>query len=410
MGVYLVQAGEIVSRCRNLASHSEEARGLTRTFLSGPMRGVHSEVGRWMKDGGMSVCVDPVGNIRGCYPGADPNAPGLIIGSHLDTVPNAGAFDGPLGVLLGIGLVELLAGRALEFPIEVIGFSEEEGVRFGVPFIGSRALAGDIDDDLLARRDAGGVSVAQAIRDFGLDPSRTAEASMSTGGLGYLEMHIEQGPVLEALGLPLGVVESIVGQSRLEIRFEGQANHAGTTPMHARHDALAGAAEWMMAVEREARAVADLVATIGRIDAKPGAGNVIPGEAMLSLDVRHPEDRVRHETVDRFLGCARQIATRRGLSISREMRLDQPSVAMDERLTAALARAVEASGRPVHRMHSGAGHDAMIMARRMPAAMLFLRSPGGISHHPDESVLVEDVAAALAAGVRFLEELERDRE
>jgi allantoate deiminase len=357
----------------------------------------------------MSVRVDPVGNIRGCYPGADAEAPRLIVGSHLDTVPNAGAFDGPLGVLFGIGLVELLAGRRLKFPIEVVGLSEEEGVRFGVPFIGSRALIGDIDDDLLARRDARGVSVAQAIQDFGLDPSRISEASISTGGLGYLEMHIEQGPVLEALGFPLGAVESIVGQSRLEIRFEGQANHAGTTPMHARRDALAGASEWMMAVEREALAVVDLVATIGRIDAKPGAGNVIPGEATLSLDVRHPEDRVRHEAVDRFLGCARQIATRRSLSVSSEIRLDQPSVAMDKGLTAALARAVEESGHLVHRMHSGAGHDATIMARRMPAAMLFLRSPGGISHHPDESVLVEDVAAALAAGVRFLEGLERGR-
>ena len=410
MGAYLARAGEIVSRCQGLASHSEQVDGLTRTFLSGPMCRVHAEVGRWMNLAGMSVCVDPVGNIRGSYPGADPNAPRLIVGSHLDTVPNAGAFDGPLGVLLGIGLVGLLAGRRLKFPIEVAGFSEEEGVRFGVPFIGSRALVGDIDADLLTRRDARGVSVAQAIRDFGLDPSRISEASISTGVLGYLEMHIEQGPVLEALGLPLGVVESIVGQSRLEIRFGGQANHAGTTPMHARRDALAGAAEWMIAVEREARAVADLVATIGCIDVKPGAGNVIPGEATLSLDVRHPEDCVRHEVVDRLLGCARPIATRRGLRVSSESRLDQPSVAMDERLTAALARAVEDSGHPVHRMHSGAGHDAMIMARRMPAAMLFLRSPGGISHHPDESVLVEDVAAALAAGARFLEELERGRE
>jgi allantoate deiminase len=200
-------------------------------------------------------------------------------------------------------------------------------------------------------------------------------------------------------------VEDIVGQSRLETRFEGQANHAGTTPMHARRDALAGAAEWMMAVEREARAAADLVATIGRIEAKPGAANVIPGEVTLSLDVRHPEDSIRDEAVKRFLTCARQIATQRDLSVSSEIRLDQPSVGMDQSLTAALARAVEDSGYAVHRMHSGAGHDAMIMARQMPAAMLFVRSPGGTSHHPNESVLLEDVAAALAVGVRFLEEL-----
>jgi allantoate deiminase len=405
MGAYLAQAEEIVFRCRSLASHSEESHRLTRTFLTKPMHTVHEEVGRWMDRAGMDVRVDPVGNIRGWYTGADPDAPRLIIGSHLDTVPNAGAFDGPLGVLLGIGLVKLLAGRRLEFPIEVIGFSEEEGIRFGVPFVGSRALVGDIDDDLLARRDARGVSVAEAIRDFGLDPSRIAEAALSTGSRGYLEMHIEQGPVLESLALPLAVVEDIVGQSRLEIRFEGQANHAGTTPMHARRDALAGAAEWMMAVEREARAVADLVATIGRIEAKPGAANVIPGEATLSLDVRQPEDSIRNAAVERFLTCARQIATQRDLSVSSEVRLDQPSVGMDHGMTAALARAVEGSGYAVHRMHSGAGHDAMIMARQMPAAMLFVRTPGGVSHHPNESVLLEDVAAALAVGVRFLEEL-----
>lgn len=410
MGEYLAQAGEIVSRCRSLASHSEEARGLTRTFLSKPMHAVHGDVGRWMNHAGMNVRVDPAGNIRGCYTGADADASRLIIGSHLDTVPGAGAFDGPLGVLLGIGLVELLAGRRLPFSIEVIGFSEEEGVRFGVPFIGSRALVGDIDDDLLAQRDPRGVSVAQAIRDFGLDPSRIAEASVSTDILGYLEMHIEQGPVLEALGLPLAVVESIVGQSRLEVHFQGQANHAGATPMHLRRDALAGSAEWIVAVEREACAVAGLMATNGRIAAKPGAGNVIPGEVVLSLDVRHADDSIRRQMAERFLSCARQIATRRGLSVSAEMRLDQPSVSMNGDLTAALARSVEDSGYPVHRMHSGAGHDAMIMARRMPSAMLFLRSPGGISHHPDESVLVEDVAAALAAGVHFLEELERGRE
>jgi allantoate deiminase len=407
MAAYLAQAAEIVSRCRTLAAHSEEPDFLTRTFLSQPMHAAHAEVGRWMKHAGMNIHVDHAGNIRGCYPGADSNAPRLIIGSHLDSIPHAGAFDGPLGVLLAVGLVELLAGHKLKFPIEVIGFSEEEGVRFGVPFIGSRALVGLLDDDLLARQDARGVSVADAIREFGLDPSRIAQASVSTGVLGYLEMHIEQGPVLETLVLPLGVVETIVGQSRLEVVFRGHANHAGTTPMHLRRDALAGAAEWMVAVELDSHAVSDLVATIGRAEVKPGAGNVIPGEVTLSLDVRHPSDELRHEIVERLLCCAGQIAARRGLTVSSAVRLDQPSVAMDIPLTAALAQAVGDCGYPVHRMHSGAGHDAMIMARRMPAAMLFLRSPGGISHHPDESVLVEDVAAALVTGMRFLEELER---
>ena len=405
MSPYLAQAAEIVARCRTLASHSEEPAFLTRTFLSPPMHAVHAEVRQWMERAGMRVRVDNAGNIRGCYQQAEAGGPSLMIGSHLDTVPHGGAFDGPLGVLLGIGLVDLLGGRRLPFSVEVIGFSEEEGVRFGVPFIGSRALIGDIDTDLLARRDSQGTSVAAAIRKFGLDPSRIAEDPI-TGGA-YLELHIEQGPVLESLGFPLGVVETIVGQSRLEIRFGGQANHAGTTPMHLRRDALAGAAEWMGAVERQARSVPDLVATVGRIEAKPGASNVIPGEVTVGLDVRHPSDHVRHQAVDKLLACASQITDRRELTISSQVRLDQPSVAMDEGLMARLARAVEGCGYPVHRMHSGAGHDAMIVARRIPAAMLFLRSPGGISHHPDESVLVEDVAAALATGMRFLEEMER---
>ena len=259
------------------------------------------------------------------------------------------------------------------------------------------------------RQDERGVSVSGAIREFGLDPSRITEASISKDVLGYLEMHIEQGPMLDTVGLPLGVVESIVGQSRVEVHFHGQSNHAGTTPMHLRRDALAGAAEWVMFVERESRRTAELVATIGKLEAKPGAGNVIPGDVTASLDVRHPRDEVREKAVERFLRWARGIAALRGLTISLESRLNQPSVAMDEGLTALLSSAVEGVGHSVHRMHSGAGHDAMIMARRMPVAMLFLRSPGGVSHHPGESVLVEDIAAALDTGMRFLHELESTR-
>jgi allantoate deiminase len=319
-------------------------------------------------------------------------------------VPDAGAFDGPLGVMLGIGIVQLLGGRKLKFPIEVIGFSEEEGVRFGVPFIGSRALIGDADGALLARRDGNGVSVNDAIRDFGLEPAEINDAVISEPAA-YLEFHIEQGPVLDTLALPLGVVETIVGQSRLQLQFMGHANHAGTTPM--RRDALACAAEWIGVVEREAVATTDLVATVGRIDVTPGADNVIAGSATLSLDVRHPSDVVRSATVERLLGCASHIAARRGLTVTSAIRLDQPSTAMHARLVNMLADAVAGCGYPVHRMHSGAGHDAMILARKMPAAMLFLRSPGGISHHPDESVLVEDVAAALETGAHFIEALDR---
>ncbi|HEY6391020.1 MAG TPA: allantoate amidohydrolase [Bryobacteraceae bacterium] len=399
-------AHDVVRRCRELAECTEEPGFTTRRFLSAPMREVHARLRSWMEEAGMSVHVDAAGNIRGCYASTQPAMPRLFIGSHLDTVPRAGAFDGVLGVVLAVALVELLAGRRLKFPIEVVGFSEEEGVRFGVPFIGSRALAGTVGEELLNSRDAGGVRVLDAIRAFGLDPSRIGDARVDDGALGYLEFHIEQGPVLESLDLPLGVVEAIAGQSRFEIVFEGKANHAGTTPMNLRRDALAGAAEWICKVESEARATRGLVATVGRLQVQPGAGNVIAGSALACLDVRHADDAVRKQAAASFLGCADEIGKRRGLSVSWESRLDQGSVAMDAALVEILKQSVEHSGYPVHQMVSGAGHDAMIMAGRMPAAMLFLRSPGGISHHPDESVRPEDVAAALLAGKAFLEKLQ----
>jgi allantoate deiminase len=324
-------------------------------------------------------------------------------------VPRAGAFDGILGVVLGVALVEALGGRRFSFGIEVIGFSEEEGVRFGIPFIGSRALVGELDDELLAARDANGTSVSAAICAFGLNPAELRQAQAADGAVGYLEFHIEQGPVLEELNLPLAVVESIAGQSRLSLTFSGKANHAGTTPMGLRRDALAGAAEWVLAVEKAADATPDLRATVGRLDVLPGAANVIPGEARVSLDVRHARDAVRLDAVEAMLADAQDIASRRSLEVSVESRYDQLAVAMDAALSGHLQRALEKCDLPVHRMASGAGHDAMILARRMPAAMLFLRSPGGISHHPDENVLVEDVAAALRTGVAFLEELEASR-
>lgn len=393
-------AFQIIERCRKLAAHTEEPGFVTRTFLSEAMRGVHADLRTWMHHAGMTVSIDAVGNIRGYYAGAKPDAPRLIIGSHLDTVPHAGAYDGILGVVLGVELVELLIGRRFHFAIEVVGFSEEEGVRFGVPFIGSRALIGDIDDTLAEL-------AGEAIRAYGLDPSKIADARVTGPTIGYLEFHIEQGPVLESLDLSLGVVMAIAGQSRFDVRFEGHANHAGTTPMHLRHDALAGAAEWIGAVEREAVAGRDLVATVGKIDARPGAGNVIAGSAAMSLDVRHTDDAIRAGAVARLLDCAQQIAARRGLAFTSELRLDQAAAPMDPGMTELLAQAVSAGGYADHRMASGAGHDAMIMAKRMPTAMLFLRSPGGISHHPDESVLAQDVAAALDTGVHFLEQLER---
>jgi allantoate deiminase len=399
------KAREVIDGCRLLAGFSEEPGRTTRTFLSLPMRDVHAYLGEWMRRGGMSVRVDDAGNLRGVYPASSPGRPRLLIGSHLDTVPNAGAFDGVLGVVLAVALVELLEQQPLPFSIEVVGFSEEEGVRFGVPFIGSRALAGTIDTDLLERADAHGRSVADAIRAYGLDPSCLPNARADDDAIGYLEFHIEQGPVLDDLAIPLGVVTTVVGQSRLTVTFTGSTNHAGTTPMHARRDAVAGAAEWITAVEGLAQRTPGLVATVGRVLASPGATNVVAGRCEASLDVRHASDDARAAAVEALRHTAQQISSRRQLSVHWDTHLDQRSVAMSPALVAALERAVAAQGVPVHPIDSGAGHDAMIMATRMPAAMLFLRSPRGISHHPDEAVIEGDVAAALGAGLAFLEDL-----
>jgi len=403
-------AEDVIARCQKLASFSEDAAGTRRTFLSAPMRDCHWEVSSWMKTLGMTVSVDAVGNLRGFYAGTSPPAPRIFIGSHLDTVPNAGAFDGILGVVLAVALVESLRGSKLPFAIEVVGFSEEEGVRFGVPFIGSRALVGRVDEELLGRKDERGISVRKAIQDFGLNLNEISKAALRDDVLGYVEFHIEQGPVLENLGRALGVVEAIVGQNRLEFTFSGQTNHAGTTPMNLRRDALAGAAEWIVAAENLARRTADLVATVGFVEAKPGATNVIAGEARATLDIRHASDRARTEALDELIRQAESIAARRGVTIKWRTLLAQNAVAMDPFLTEQIEHAIQKSGCAPHRMASGAGHDAMILAEKVPPAMVFLRTPGGISHDPAESVHLDDVAKALECGQHLLMQLAASQE
>ncbi|MGB9070952.1 MAG: allantoate amidohydrolase [Candidatus Acidiferrales bacterium] len=402
---YESRAKIAIERCRKLASFSEDAVGTRRTFLSPPMRDCHREIVRWLASLGVEPTIDSAGNLRGLYAGPDCDARRLLIGSHLDTVPNAGAFDGILGVVLGVALLESLAGKRLPFAIELLGFSEEEGVRFGAPFIGSRALVGRLGAELLSRMDAKGVSVRQAIQDYGLDPGDLPSATVTGDELGYLEFHIEQGPVLEKMNRPLAVVETIAGQSRLEFVFAGSANHAGTTPMNLRRDAMAGAAEWIGAVEREAHRVVELVATVGSLAIKPGAVNVIAGEARATLDVRHGSDEARHAAVDALTGAATAIAARRGLSVRHSVLLNQPSVAMDPALARQVEQAIRRTGCEPHRMVSGAGHDAMILAEKIPSALIFLRTPGGVSHDPAETVRVEDVAKAIEAGSHLLAHL-----
>ncbi len=401
---FTTRAGRVIARCRELASVTDAPGETTRLYLSPATRDAHTLVGWWMRQAGLEVRVDDVGNLRGLRRGAAAeNAPTLVLFSHLDTVPNAGAFDGPLGVLLGLAAIEELAGEALPFQVELIAFSEEEGIRFGFPFLSSRAAVGTLTEEDLLRTDSNGLSVTQAIREFGLDPSKIASSwTLPANTRAALEVHIEQGPVLESENLPLGIVDAIIGQSRLELTFTGQANHAGTTPMPLRRDALVAASQWIVEVEHFALAYQQLVATVGRLEASPGAANVIPGEVRVSLDVRHPSDESRHAAVARLLTKAEQIGAQREVHVRARLLAEQAAVVMNTALAEGLAAAAEISGYGTKRMFSGAGHDAMILAPHVPTAMLFVRSPGGLSHHPDETVHEADVEAALATVLELI--------
>jgi allantoate deiminase len=399
-------ADDVLARCEIVAGYSEEPGRITRPFPCASMRGVHERLSAWMQRAGLTVRLDSAGNLIGRYPAARPDAPVFLLGSHLDTVPDAGKYDGVLGVLLGMAAVQALNGQRLPFAVDVLGFCEEEGIRFRTPYLGSRAVCGCFDAALLDRTDAAGVSLAAALRDFGLEPARLPEAAYPPGQvLGYLEAHIEQGPVLGSRDVPLGVVEAIAGQSRFWLRFEGKAGHAGTLPMDLRRDALTAAAEFIVAVEEHARACDGLRATVGTLTVAPGAVNVVPGSARLSLDIRHPLDAVREQATAALLERAAALSDRRGVALLVDHAEHHAAVPADPRLTGLLEASARAAGYAPLRMVSGAGHDAVVMARLTPMTMLFIRSPGGVSHHPDEAVLPGDVRAALEVLVAFLHRL-----
>ena len=400
------RASRAIAECHTLATFTEEPGRITRRFLTPPVHAVHAHLRQRMEALGMTVHTDALGNLRGFHQPANAPAKRFLIGSHIDTVPNAGPFDGILGVTLALELVQIAQERKLPLAIEVIAFSEEEGVRYGIPFLGSRAIAGTFDAQILAYEDAYSIPMHQAIRNFGLDPAQIRSASLSPQQvLGFLEIHIEQGPVLQSEDLSLAAVSSIVGQTRGTLTFTGHANHAGTTPMHLRHDALATAAEWITAVETYANQTPSLVATVGKILAEPNATNVIPGTVHASIDVRHPSDQIRIAAVEALVSQAHSVAHRRGLTAQFTQTMNEPAVPMDVALTTQLSLALQEEGFPAKTMTSGAGHDAMILAARVPTTMLFLRSPGGISHHPAESVREEDVEAALRVSANFLERI-----
>jgi allantoate deiminase len=366
----LTDAATVLERCARLGEVSEEDGLLVRRYGTEAMRRANALVAGWMEEAGLTTHEDAVGNLIGRR-GDDPP---LMLGSHLDTVRDAGRYDGPLGVTVAIAAAQRVPGT----PVEIAGFADEEGVRFGTAYLGSAAVAGRFDPAWLRLRDADGIALADLIRDDPASAQRTVR--------GYAEVHIEQGPVLERLGEPVAVVTAINGQSHADVVFTGEAGHAGTVPHDARHDALAAAAEWVLAVEG--------TGTVGHIAIEPGGRNVIPGRAAMTLDVRDPDDGTRRAAVARLQDRAREIATRRGVALDWADVGDLPAVALDERLGAAWGVST--------RLPSGAGHDAAMMASVAPATMLFVRCRGGISHNPAESVEEADVAVAIDALERLL--------
>jgi len=392
----------VLDRCDTLAGLTEEPGVVTRRFATPALREAGRHVTTWMEAAGMKVHRDAIGNVIGRA--GDPGLPTLLIGSHLDTVRNAGRYDGILGVLVGIACVELV--RDLPYAIEVLGFADEEGVRYGTAYLGSSVVAGRFDHAALERRDADGVRMRDALKEFGGDPAGLEASRRDPDDLiGYYEVHIEQGPVLENENLPLGVVSAIAGQTRATVTFQGQAGHAGTVPMALRHDALSAAAEWIGVTEATARGREGLVATIGELRIEPGASNVIPAKATLSLDLRHGDDATRAGAREELRDRAGAIAAKRGVELDWSIVQETPAVECSRELTDRVSEAVAALGHPVRRLASGAGHDAAIISTLAPVSMLFVRCAGGISHNPAEAVTLEDVAAALEASVRFLEAL-----
>ncbi len=404
-------ARRVMLRADELAAISETPDGLTRVYLSPEHLHANRLVAGWMEQIGMTTWQDAVGNVCGRYEGAGEGAPAILLGSHLDTVRNAGRYDGMLGVLAALEVVAFLYRHdmQLEQAIEIVGFGDEEGTRFGVTLLGSRGITGTWPDGWLACEDAAGISVAQALVNAGLDPSRIGSAARRPEAFSaYLELHIEQGPVLEREDLALGVVTAINGARRLHCRFTGEAGHAGTVPMSIRKDALAAAAKWMVAVENITREHGpDLVATVGTIRCAPGAVNVIPGEVQLTLDVRSPQDASLDALLDGLLAEADVIAAERGITFSSETYYSIPATPCDASLRAQLCAALgEVQGRSLL-LPSGAGHDAIAIADRWPVGMLFVRCDRGISHHPAEAVMESDVALAVTAYTQAVVRLAR---
>ena len=407
-----IDARRVLERIDALASCSSEDGALTRVFLSPQHRAANKLVAGWMREAGLTPRIDAIGNAVGRYEGERPGLPCLMLGSHLDTVRNAGKFDGMLGVVVAIECVAALhrAAVRLPFALEVVGFADEEGVRFQSTLLGSRAVAGTFDADVLQAVDAEGISMADAMRSFGLDPARIRNAARSRDEvLAYVELHIEQGPVLEREGLPVGIVTAINGAARFAIEIIGEAAHAGTVPMIGRRDALTAAAEAVLAVERLCTIQPDLVGTVGRISAFPGALNVIPGAAQLSIDVRSADDATREDAERAIENALDGICARRGVQLRMTRLHASRATPCAEWLMGQLATVISARGMRVRKLASGAGHDATAMRDLADVAMLFVACAGGISHNPREAANADDIAAGGEVLLQFIRDFKPNR-
>jgi allantoate deiminase len=386
-----------------LAAISAEPGRLVRLFLTPEHRRAADLVAGWMRAAGLAVTEDALGTVRGRY-GAGRR---LLIGSHIDTVIDAGKYDGPLGVIAGILAAEHFAGSRAALPvgIDVLAFGDEEGTRFPATLASSLACAGALGPEMLGLRDTAGVSLADALKRYGKNPGDVAAAGYRKDDVAaYVEVHIEQGPVLESRNQPLGVVTGINGQSFLLVEIFGEAGHAGTVPMILRRDALAGAAEAMLLAEQIARdSKGEVVATVGRLNVEPGAANVIPGHVVLWIDMRSGNDAARVKFIERFKAGCRDIADRRHLGLTITPTREVPTTPCDPALQQQLADAVAAVGGEPYRLGSGAGHDGQAMAKLCPIGMLFVRCRGGISHNPMEYASPGDMGLAISALIRFIE-------
>ncbi len=392
----------------DLGAISAEPQRLVRLYLSPEHRKAADLIGSWMRDAGMSVSEDALGTVRGHWRPEKKRR--LLIGSHVDTVIDAGKYDGPLGVVAGVLAVRELAARNADLPfgIDVLAFGDEEGSRFRTTLAGSSASAGAFDRSSLAFPDRSGISLADAIRAYGHSVDDIPAAAYAPENVvAYVEVHIEQGPVLEAKGLPLGIVTGIVGQSRMRVVVLGEAGHAGTVPMQMRQDALVGAAELIMLIEQTALENQDdgMVATVGRIEASPGATNVIPGRVGFSLEFRSSSDAKRKAAIELIKSDAQRISVKRRLEFAFEPFHETDTTACTPALQDLMSKAITSLGYQPIRLPSGAGHDAQMMARLCPMAMLFVRCRGGISHNPAEFASESDMGLSVAALVRFIEAL-----